>query len=197
MCEQWAIHNTHPLFLSHIQCEPTKIFSLHLRHGSMVHSILVTQISYQFSIMQLGWVCCDFASHFDLIWFWSIPETSVWIVYLDLKMQLKITIGPTLCYWSRSYKQFPSYIWHTIQCFLSFNWKKLIKSLNPLEPWMSRGILISRKCKNELCNLSLKNPSAISVAQLILFRNIYNLVIRNAKNCTFKGSSMKAQKIFT
>ena len=59
--------------------------------------------------------------------------------------------------------------------------KKFVKSLNPLEPWMSRGILISRKRKNELSKISLKNPSAENIFQFKKYRNLYNLVIRNAK----------------
>ena len=59
--------------------------------------------------------------------------------------------------------------------------KKFVKSLNPLEPWMSRGILISRKWKNKLSKTSLKNPSAENIFQFKKFRNLYNLVIRNAK----------------
>ena len=46
---------------------------------------------------------------------------------------------------------------------------------------MSRGILISRKQKNELSKISLKNPSADNLLQFKKFRNLYNLVIRNAK----------------
>ena len=46
---------------------------------------------------------------------------------------------------------------------------------------MSRGILISRKQKTEFSKISLKNPSADNLLQFKKFRNLYNLVIRNAK----------------
>ena len=51
---------------------------------------------------------------------------------------------------------------------------------------MSRGILISRKQKNELSKISLKNPSADNLLQFKKFRNLYNLVIRNAKKQYYK-----------
>ena len=70
--------------------------------------------------------------------------------------------------------------------FFPLTVKKPIKSLNPLEPWMSRGILISRKHKNELCNQCLKNPTVITSTQFKKFRNLYNLVIRNAKKLYFQ-----------
>ena len=78
--------------------------------------------------------------------------------------------------------------------FFPLTVKKLIKSLNPHEPWMTRGILISRKRKNELCNLSLKNPSPISITQFKNFRNLYNTVIRNAKKLYFKRQLEENQK---
>ena len=78
--------------------------------------------------------------------------------------------------------------------FFPLTEKKLIKSLNPLEPWMSKGILISRKRKNELCNLSLKNPSVVSITQFKKFRNIYNSVIRNAKKLYFQRQLEENQK---
>ena len=65
--------------------------------------------------------------------------------------------------------------------FFPLTLKKAVKSLNPIEPWMSRGIFISRKRKNELSKISLKNPSADNLLQFKKFRNLYNLVIRNAK----------------
>ena len=78
--------------------------------------------------------------------------------------------------------------------FFPLTVKKLIKSLNPLEPWMMRGILISRKRKNELCNLSLKNPSPTSITQFKNFRNLYNTVIRNAKKLYFQRQLEENQK---
>ena len=78
--------------------------------------------------------------------------------------------------------------------FFPLTVKKLIKSLNPLEPWMTRGILISRKRKNELCNLSLKNPSPTSITQFKNFRNLYNTVIRNAKKLYFQRQLEENQK---
>ena len=49
--------------------------------------------------------------------------------------------------------------------FFPLKTKKLNKSLNPREPWMSVGILISRKRKNYLLNISLKTPTTFYCAE--------------------------------
>ena len=61
---------------------------------------------------------------------------------------------------------------------------------------MSRGILILRKRKNELSKISLKNPSADKLLQFKKVRNLYNLVIRNAKNSTMKNNLKLTNKIY-
>ena len=61
---------------------------------------------------------------------------------------------------------------------------------------MSRGILISRKRKNELSKISLKNPSADKLLQFKKVRNLYNLVIRNPKNSTMKNNLKLTNKIY-
>ena len=72
--------------------------------------------------------------------------------------------------------------------------KKFNKSLTPREPWMSKGILISRKQKNTLSNISLKSPSAINTAAYKNYRNLYNTVIRKAKKMYFEKQLSDNQK---
>ena len=55
--------------------------------------------------------------------------------------------------------------------FFPLKTKKLNKSLNPREPWMSVGILISRKRKNYLSNISLKTPTTFNCAEFKKYRN--------------------------
>ena len=59
--------------------------------------------------------------------------------------------------------------------------KNLNKLLNPWEPWMSVGKLISRKRKNYLSNISLKTPTPFICAEFKKYRNLYNSLIRSAK----------------
>ena len=78
--------------------------------------------------------------------------------------------------------------------FFPLTVKKFNKSVNPTEPWMSHGLLISRKRKNLLCNLALKNPSPISKLNYKLFRNLYNKVIRTAKKLHLEKQLSDNQK---
>ena len=72
--------------------------------------------------------------------------------------------------------------------------KKSNKAINPFEPWMSQGIMVSRKRKNLLASLSLKNPTRVSVAEFRAFRNLYNQVIRSAKKIYFQKQLADNQK---
>ena len=67
------------------------------------------------------------------------------------------------------------------QTFFPLVTKKFNRSINPSEPWMSSGILISRKRKQFLSKTSLKNPTSANIDQFKRFRNLYNLVIKTAK----------------
>ena len=58
---------------------------------------------------------------------------------------------------------------------------------------MSRGLLISRTRKIELCSLSIKNPSLYNVNQYKTYKNIYSKAIRTAKKLYFEKSFVKYQ----
>ena len=78
--------------------------------------------------------------------------------------------------------------------FFPLTVKKSNKSVNPIEPWMSRGVLISRKQKNLLYKLSLNNPSLENKTKFKTFRNLYNQVIRTAKKLHFEKQLAENQK---
>ena len=59
---------------------------------------------------------------------------------------------------------------------------------------MSRGIVISRKTKNALCNTCLKNPTFKNKLNFKRFRNIYNQVIRTAKKLHYEKQLAENQK---
>ena len=50
--------------------------------------------------------------------------------------------------------------------------KKLNKNIHPINPWMTKGLLISRKRKIELCNLSLKDPNPLNILNFKNYRNL-------------------------
>ena len=60
---------------------------------------------------------------------------------------------------------------------------------------MSVGILISRKRKNYLSNISLKTPTTFNCAEFKKYRNLYNSVIRSAKKLYFEKQLLINQKI--
>ena len=78
--------------------------------------------------------------------------------------------------------------------FFPITVKKFNKSVNPSEPWMSHGVLISRKRKNKLCNISLKKPNAENKQNFKTYRNLYNQVIRTAKKLHFERELSENQK---
>ena len=54
-----------------------------------------------------------------------------------------------------------------------------------LEPWMSRGLLISRKTKLKLATQLSKFPTPANLSKYKTFRNIYNSTLRAAKKLHF------------
>ena len=80
------------------------------------------------------------------------------------------------------------------QSFFPLVTKKFNRSINPSEPWMSSGILISRKRKQFLSKTCLKNPTAANTDQFKRFRNLYNLVIKTAKKLYYEKQLTLNQK---
>ncbi len=59
--------------------------------------------------------------------------------------------------------------------------KNINKRYHKIEPWMSSGILTSRKTKMSLNLTAIKKPTESNLTKFKKYRNIYNTVIRNAK----------------
>ena len=59
--------------------------------------------------------------------------------------------------------------------------------------WMSKGILISRLTKIKLGKLCHSSPSAESTAKFKLYRNLFNIVVRNAKKLYYEKTLAKVQ----
>ena len=58
---------------------------------------------------------------------------------------------------------------------------KFNKNIHKIEPFMTRGLLISRKHKMLLSNISLRDPSVDNKTSFKKFRSLYNKLIREAK----------------
>jgi hypothetical protein len=55
-----------------------------------------------------------------------------------------------------------------------------------VEPWMSKGLLVSRTKKFELASISAKNPSAVTISTFKNYRNLYNRILRAAKKLYYE-----------
>ena len=71
--------------------------------------------------------------------------------------------------------------------------KKLNRNTHGFEPWMSRGILVSRLTKISLCKESVKNPRDQIINKFKTYRNLYNKVIKASKKMYFQSELIKHQ----
>ena len=71
--------------------------------------------------------------------------------------------------------------------------KRLCKNTHSLNPWMTKGLLISRSKKIQLCKLSVKSPSPLNLANFKTYRNIYSKLIRTSKKLYYEKALTKYQ----
>jgi hypothetical protein len=72
---------------------------------------------------------------------------------------------------------------------------KLNRNKHCLEPWMSRGLLVSRNEKIKRCKLSVKIPTQANIEKFKTYRNMYNKLIKAAKNCTMTNNLLSINLI--
>ena len=65
--------------------------------------------------------------------------------------------------------------------------KKANKNNIPMNPWMSKGLLISRRHKILLCSKSLKYPTTNNKNIYTNYRNLYSKIIKAAKKLYFQN----------
>ena len=71
--------------------------------------------------------------------------------------------------------------------------KKLNINTQGFEPWMSKGILISRLTKISLCKDSVKNPRDPQISKYKTYRNLYNKIIKASKKLYLQTELNKHQ----
>ena len=64
--------------------------------------------------------------------------------------------------------------------------KKINKNFHKIEPWCTKGILISRKEKFRLSAISAKTPTLFNINKFKIFRNLYHKIVREAKRTFFE-----------
>ena len=63
--------------------------------------------------------------------------------------------------------------------------KKVNRNKHKVEKWMTKGLIISRNIKNKLRLKSLKFPTLTYIKEYKQYRNLYNCLIRKAKEMHF------------
>jgi len=80
-----------------------------------------------------------------------------------------------------AYTNFSNTLNNLIDTFFPESNIKFNSNVHKLEPWMTIGILTSRRKKATLYKMQLKNPSQHNHDIYKKFRNLYNIVVRTAK----------------
>ena len=76
-----------------------------------------------------------------------------------------------------------------------FKNKNFAKRNTPIEPWMTKGIMISLKSKDKLYRKSIgKNNNHEDFKKCIMYRNKFNSLRRNAKYKYYRDRIIKYNK---
>ncbi len=71
--------------------------------------------------------------------------------------------------------------------------KKINKNFHPINPWLTKGLLVSRRNKITLCSLSIKQPTHENITKYKLYRNLYAKILRNSKKLYFQKKLIEYQ----
>ena len=93
-----------------------------------------------------------------------------------------------------AYTNFSNTFNNLVDIFFPESIKKFNSNIHKIEPWMTVGILTSRRNKCTLFKQQLKNPTALNRESFKKFRNLYNIVIRSAKKTFFHSQIEKNSK---
>jgi hypothetical protein len=77
--------------------------------------------------------------------------------------------------------------------YVPLSTKTFNRNFYKIEPWMTTGILNSRRTKLMLEKNHFKNPSAISLESYRKFRNLYNKVVKLSKKSYFENELKASQ----
>ncbi len=69
------------------------------------------------------------------------------------------------------------------------------RNIHKASPFMTAGLLISRKTKNDLFKLQLSNPDLVNVTKYRTYKQNYFKIIRAAKKLNSKQNLKLTQKI--
>ncbi len=84
-----------------------------------------------------------------------------------------------------AYNRFSDIFNNFFDLHLPLQYAKTNRNVSKLEPWLTRGLIVSRKNKLRLSNLAARDPSPLNIAAFKQFRNIYDRVVKLAKKLYF------------
>jgi endonuclease/exonuclease/phosphatase family metal-dependent hydrolase len=93
----------------------------------------------------------------------------------------------------QSYDVFSKIFLELYEIFFPLVRKKLNRNVHKLEKWMSKGLLVSRNVKINLCKKSIANPSPATIEKFKSYRNLYNKLIKAAKKLFYEEEFQKEQ----
>jgi len=86
-----------------------------------------------------------------------------------------------------AYTNFECTLNSLIDTFFPLTSKNFNSNFHKIEPWMTVGILTSRRRKNFLFTTKLKSPNSTNIQNFKLYRNLYNAIVRTAKKNFFQS----------
>ena len=92
-----------------------------------------------------------------------------------------------------AFRSFSNFFHNMYEMYFPIITSRFNKNIHRIEKWMSKGILISRLTKIKLGKLCHSSPSAESTAKFKLYRNLFNIVVRNAKKLYYEKTLAKVQ----
>ncbi len=140
-------------------------------------------------------------NHFPIIHHFNTKKTSV-----KLKVCLSVISRKRIPYWSfcgnptcvvnwsevtdcddaqTAYNRFSDIFNNFFDLHLPLQYAKTYRNISKLEPWLTRGLIVSRKYKLRLSNLAAPDLSPLNIAAFKQFRNILNRVVKLAKKTLF------------
>ena len=92
-----------------------------------------------------------------------------------------------------AYNEFSNIFFNFYDLYFPVQTKKINKNTYAHEPWMTKGILISRMRKNFLCKMYFQNPIRPHLHTYKNYRNLYNKVIKTSKKLYFQNELIRHQ----
>jgi len=92
-----------------------------------------------------------------------------------------------------AYNEFSDTFFTLFDLYFPLITKKVNRNLNRINPWFTRGLLVSRQQKNILYKEMLNNPFDPYVSSYKNYRNLYNKIVRASKKLFFESEILKNQ----